>query len=346
MSNKENYKKLNEESKKCNEISGDDTATNIVSYKENKATSPLEEEYTRLYGEEFVNDLKSAYRWMRYDVRKYSRDEVKERRKQRGDEYVGKTYVYVNFADQEVHEMTVDECGEKTVYNIGFSEYMLRTDEDRHLRLLLAGMLQYDEDKANKWISELLGPGEDVWALDEIVRWKGEDHDRYFAAKEKLEKKKEEKRIARESGMSELNTINISEEKEQSPLEKDYIDCYGKEFVEDLNWAYRWMRRDVESQPLTKEEIVKNRSKFTTMGHAESFFFVDMYNMDMYTMTVDDDGGKTIYNYGCSPTLRIANNKNNIRFLLSGIMIYDVDKAKKWLDELLEPGALIWYERL
>ena len=82
------------------------------------------------------------------------------------------------------------------------------------------------------------------------------------------------------------------------------------------------------------------------MDHAKRFFFVDMYNMDMYTMTVDDDGGKTIYNYGCSPTLRITNNKNNIRFLLSGIMIYDVDKAKKWLDELLEPDALIWYERL
>ena len=141
------------------------------------------------------------------------------------------------------------------------------------------------------------------------------------------------------------NIININDILKPSPLEEEYIQLYGKEFVEDLKRAYLWMRSDMRKQPSAETVVCRRKRKEHKIGDWISVFYVDFRNEDFYSQTIDDSGGKTIHNYGNSPLLK-TDNDHNIRYLLSGMYFYDKDKTRKWLDKLLGENEKFWFERV
>ena len=130
-----------------------------------------------------------------------------------------------------------------------------------------------------------------------------------------------------------------------SPLEKEYIELYGEEFVKDLKDSYYWMRRDMKKQPPSEKVVAHRRSRHHNIGEWKRIFYVDFRNQDMYSVCIDDLGEKTIYNCGHSPCLKTETD-HNIRYLLSGMFFYDKDKTRKWLNELLGPGEKFWFEKV
>ena len=112
-----------------------------------------------------------------------------------------------------------------------------------------------------------------------------------------------------------LKVINFKEASKPSRLEKDYIELYGQEFVNDLKRAYYWMRWDMQKQPPFDEVISRRKGRRHEIGSWKSVFFVDFRNEDFYSQTIDDFEEKTIFNYGHSPHLKTGND-HNIRYLL------------------------------
>ena len=139
--------------------------------------------------------------------------------------------------------------------------------------------------------------------------------------------------------------IDFNEALEPSQLEKDYVELYGQEFVDDLKNAYRWMRRDMQKQLPSDIVVCRRERAYHEIGDWISVFYVDFRNENFYSQTIDDMGGKTIYNYGHSPCLRTENG-HNIRYLLSGLYFYDKNKTRKWLSELLGEGEKFWFEKV
>lgn len=146
-------------------------------------------------------------------------------------------------------------------------------------------------------------------------------------------------------GISNSNVINFEEALIPSRLERDYVELYGQEFVDDLKRAYHWMRRDMRKQPSSDEVVSKRKQRCHEIGEWISVFFVDFKNENLYSQTIDDFGGKTMFNYGHSLRLK-TDNDHNIRYLLSGLYFYDKEKAMKWLDRLLGRGEKFWYEKV
>lgn len=146
-------------------------------------------------------------------------------------------------------------------------------------------------------------------------------------------------------GVKNFNVIDFKEALKPSQLEKQYIELYGQEFVNDLKHAYYWMKRDMQKH-LPSDRIVRQREQtHHKIGDWVSVFYVDFRNEDFYSQTIDDMGGKTIYNYGHSPCLGTEKD-HNIRYLLSGLYFYDKNKTRKWLKELLGEGEKFWFEKV
>ena len=135
--------------------------------------------------------------------------------------------------------------------------------------------------------------------------------------------------------------IDFRESSEPSQLEKEYVKLYGREFVDDLKRAFRWMKMDMRKQP-PKAKIAKMRRSLRHSGGCITAFYVDFRKESLYSQTIDSYGGKTIHEYKHSPCLKTDTN-HNIRYLLSGLLLYDEGKAKKWREKLLG-GAKIWFE--
>ena len=141
-----------------------------------------------------------------------------------------------------------------------------------------------------------------------------------------------------------LKIIDFNEASKPSQLEKKYAELYSQEFVNDLKNAYHWMKKDMRKQPSSDKIIGRRKRVRHEIGDWISVFYVDFRNENFYSQTIDDIGGKTIYNYGHSPLLKADND--NIRYLLSGLYLYDKNKAKKWLINLLGKGEKFWYEKV
>ena len=136
--------------------------------------------------------------------------------------------------------------------------------------------------------------------------------------------------------------VSLKDASPPTQLEKDYVELYGQDFVEDLKLAFHLMKSDIKRQPPI-DEIFQLRDHYHEEGDRKTVFFVDFRHEDFYSMTIDEYGNKTASNFGASPIL-YAQNDNNVRYLLSGVFLYDKQKTRKWLDELLEPGAKCWVE--
>lgn len=142
-----------------------------------------------------------------------------------------------------------------------------------------------------------------------------------------------------------FNVIDFREARKPSQLEREYVEQYGQEFVDDLKRAYYWMRMEIKKQPST-DEIARKRSRnHHEIGNRVSVFYVDFRREDFYSMTIDEFGYKTKENCGHSPCLRAGDN-HNIRYLLSGMFFYDKNKTRKWIDELLGPGEKCWAQKV
>ena len=137
--------------------------------------------------------------------------------------------------------------------------------------------------------------------------------------------------------------IDLTEQLRPSELETEYIARYGAEFVEDLKSAYRWMKNDIKTNYSNEEDIIKRRRTCHKSEIWSAVSYVDFRHQDLYSVTIDEFGGKTIYNYGHSPLLT---SENNIRYLLSGMYFYDKDKTRKWLNKLLGPGEKFWVTKV
>ena len=77
-----------------------------------------------------------------------------------------------------------------------------------------------------------------------------------------------------------------------SPLEKEYIEFYGEEFVKDLKDSYCWMRRDMKKQPPSEKVVERRRRRHHNIGEWKRIFYVDFRNQDMYSVCIDDWGEK------------------------------------------------------
>lgn len=146
-------------------------------------------------------------------------------------------------------------------------------------------------------------------------------------------------------GVKNFKVIDFNEALEPSQLEKDYVELYGQEFVDDLRRAYYWMRMEIKKQPQLNEIAHKRSINYHEIGDRVSVFYVDFRREDFYSMTIDEFGYKTKENCGHSPCLKAKNNRN-IRYLLSGMFFYDKDKTKKWIDLLLGPGEKCWAQKV
>ena len=138
-----------------------------------------------------------------------------------------------------------------------------------------------------------------------------------------------------------LKIVDLSEA--ISELEKEYVKLYGKEFVRDLKNAYRWMKKDMKGQPPVAK-IVTRRKRLYHISDCITVFYVDFSTESFYSQTIDSFGGKTIHEYRHSPCLK-TDTDHNIRYLLSGLLLYDESKAKKWREKLLG-NAKIWFEKV
>lgn len=128
---------------------------------------------------------------------------------------------------------------------------------------------------------------------------------------------------------------------EPSALEKEYTALYGREFVKDLKGAYWWMREDMRKQPPAEKIVRRRRRENHKYGDCITVFYADFPNENLYSQTIDERGGKTIFNYGHSPCLG-TDTDHNIRYLLSGMFFYDKGKTRYWLDTLLGEGERFW----
>lgn len=146
-------------------------------------------------------------------------------------------------------------------------------------------------------------------------------------------------------GIENLNVLDFEAAKRPSPLEEDYIRTYGQEFVDDLKRAYHWMKRDMQKQPPAEEVARRRRRTYHEVGEWFSVFYVDFRNEIFYSQIIDDMNGKTVDDYGRSPCLNTEDN-HNVRFLLSGLYLYDKNRAKKWATELLGDGEKFWIVKM
>ena len=146
-------------------------------------------------------------------------------------------------------------------------------------------------------------------------------------------------------GISTVKILDFKDLTAPSKLEKEYLELYGSEFVGDLKNAYRYARCEVRKQPPEDAVISRRRRTDHEIGDWYSVFYVDFRNENLYSLIVDDMGGKTLHNHGHSPCLRAKDNRN-LRYLLSGLYLYDGDKTEKWLNKLLGSGEKFWVERV
>lgn len=142
----------------------DDNNSNVIYLRDILKPSKLEKQYVKLYGQEFVDDLKHAYYWMRADMlNQLPKEEVAStRRKSSLGKGNYKTVFYVDFRNEDLYSQTIDDFGGKTIHNWGKSP-ILNIDTDHNIRYLLSGMFFYDKDKTGKWLKNLLGEGEKFW---------------------------------------------------------------------------------------------------------------------------------------------------------------------------------------
>ena len=138
-------------------------------------------------------------------------------------------------------------------------------------------------------------------------------------------------------GIKNPKIVNIKAVSGPSQLEKDYISLYGKKFVEDLKYACRLMKHEIKMQPPLDEIIEKRVITPHEIGERVSVFFVDFRHEDFLSMTIDEFGHKTLTNYGDSPCLKTEND-DNLRYLISGILVYNQSRARYWLEELIGEG--------
>lgn len=126
-----------------------------------------------------------------------------------------------------------------------------------------------------------------------------------------------------------------------SNLETEYSRLYGSEFVKDLKTAYDWMLKDFRTQHLKPEAILRRRKRYAVLK-PKKFFFVDFDCNKLVIETIDEFGGKTIHK--CNTSILEPNvTNNNLRYLLSGIYLFNKNKAQKWTAELLGEGQKFWY---
>lgn len=136
----------------------------VIDFQEATKPSALEQEYIRLYGRDFVDDLRQAYLWMKKDMKRQPPAEEIKRRRMHTAHKTGDwiTVFFVDLRKENFYSQTIDERGGKTLHNYNQSP-CLATDSDHNVRYLLSGLYFYDPDKAKKWLVRLLGEGEKFW---------------------------------------------------------------------------------------------------------------------------------------------------------------------------------------
>ena len=132
--------------------------------------------------------------------------------------------------------------------------------------------------------------------------------------------------------------IDFAEKTKPSQLETEYVELYGKQFVDDLKRAYWWMKLDMKKQPPQSTVLHRRAKRDHISGEWRSVFYVDFRKGELISVTIDEKGDKTSHNLGHSPCLKATKNNRNIRYLLSGMFFYDKKKTKEWLDELVGKG--------
>lgn len=129
-----------------------------------------------------------------------------------------------------------------------------------------------------------------------------------------------------------------------SSLEEKYLSLYGQELVDDLKRSYYWMRREIEKQPPREEIVARRRKTPHKIGDRISVCFIDFCHENLYTMSIDEFGTKTVSDYGRADRLNIDNG-DNLRFLLSGMYFYDREKMIEYLHYFLGKDAKCWCRR-
>ena len=144
--------------------------------------------------------------------------------------------------------------------------------------------------------------------------------------------------------ISDSGIIDLCEAMKPSPLEKKYVSLYGRELVDDLKRAYYWMRREIRRQPPRDEIVKRRRSTPHKIGDRITVCYIDFRRENLYTMSIDEFGCKTVSDYGKADRLRTENG-DNLKFLLSGMYFYDREKTKRYLRDFLGEGVKLWYRK-
>ncbi len=128
------------------------------------------------------------------------------------------------------------------------------------------------------------------------------------------------------------------------PLEEEYTRLYGKALVRDLHWAFRGMEKSMECQKrrISDEDVLRlRRGQRHEYGDWKTVYYVDFIHQCLYSQTRDEWGNKTICPFG---DVQMLHGENALRYLLSGLFIFDKAKAVAWAEKIFGPGEKIWYE--
>ena len=124
----------------------------------------LEREYFELYGQEFVDDLTFVFHLMKRDIRRQPAiEEIMLLRQHYHEEGDRKTLFFIDFGQDKLVSMTIDEFGNKTMHVFEDSPVAKPAGDKTNVRYLLSGMCYYSKDQAKQWLNKLLGPGEMAW---------------------------------------------------------------------------------------------------------------------------------------------------------------------------------------